>query len=142
VCRVQSLPELFLADALGAVGKPLLRAHTAGSVGGSTFIVGAHLVESRITSGCWPFRGKSIRRATPNGSWLEVGAGALAPTARAAALHMADVGRPVGGGRGNHVSASQPAQQKSHTGLLGSIRCSRATLVAPTIGPKRLLEQA
>jgi acetyl-CoA C-acetyltransferase len=41
-------PELFLADALGAAGKPMLRVHTAGSVGGSTFIVGAHLVESRI----------------------------------------------------------------------------------------------
>ena len=41
-------PELFLADALGANGKPMLRVHTAGSVGGSTFIVGAHLVESRI----------------------------------------------------------------------------------------------
>jgi acetyl-CoA C-acetyltransferase len=41
-------PELFLADAIGAAGKPLLRVHTAGSVGGSTFIVGAHLVQSRI----------------------------------------------------------------------------------------------
>src|SRR5690348_8081530 len=41
-------PELFLADALGAVGKPLLRVHTAGSVGGSTVIVGAHLVEAGI----------------------------------------------------------------------------------------------
>lgn len=41
-------PELFLADALGAAGKPMLRVHTAGSVGGSTFIVGAHLVQSRI----------------------------------------------------------------------------------------------
>ena len=41
-------PELFLADALGGAGKPMLRVHTAGSVGGSTFIVGAHLVESRI----------------------------------------------------------------------------------------------
>ena len=30
------MPELFLADALGAAGKPLLRVHTAGSVGGST----------------------------------------------------------------------------------------------------------
>ena len=43
-------PELFLADALGGAGKPMLRVHTAGSVGGSTFIVGAHLVESRIHS--------------------------------------------------------------------------------------------
>ena len=33
-------PELFLADALGGAGKPMLRVHTAGSVGGSTFIVG------------------------------------------------------------------------------------------------------
>jgi acetyl-CoA C-acetyltransferase len=41
-------PELFLADALGAAGKPMLRVHTAGSVGGSTVIVAAHLVESAI----------------------------------------------------------------------------------------------
>jgi acetyl-CoA C-acetyltransferase len=41
-------PELFLADALGAAGKPVFRVHTAGSVGGSTAIVGMHLVESRI----------------------------------------------------------------------------------------------
>ena len=41
-------PELFLADALGAAGKPVFRVHTAGSVGGSTAIVGMHLIESRI----------------------------------------------------------------------------------------------
>ena len=41
-------PELFLADALGATGKPMLRVHTAGSVGGSTVIVGSHFVESAI----------------------------------------------------------------------------------------------
>jgi len=41
-------PELFLADALGAAGKPMIRVHTAGSVGGSTVVVGAHLVESGI----------------------------------------------------------------------------------------------
>jgi acetyl-CoA C-acetyltransferase len=41
-------PELFLADALGAAGKPMIRVHTAGSVGGSTLIVGTHLVESGI----------------------------------------------------------------------------------------------
>ena len=38
------MPELYLAPALGAVGKPMLRVHTAGSVGGSTAIVAAHLV--------------------------------------------------------------------------------------------------
>ena len=42
------MPELYLADALGAVGKPLLRVHTAGSVGGSTAIVAAKLVMSGI----------------------------------------------------------------------------------------------
>ncbi|MEV5506723.1 thiolase domain-containing protein [Streptomyces orinoci] len=41
------MPELFLADALGAVGKPLLRVHTAGSVGGSTALVAASLVAAR-----------------------------------------------------------------------------------------------
>jgi acetyl-CoA C-acetyltransferase len=41
-------PEIFLADALGAAGKPMLRVHTAGSVGGSTVIVASHLIESGI----------------------------------------------------------------------------------------------
>jgi acetyl-CoA C-acetyltransferase len=42
------MPELYLADALGAVGKPLMRVHTAGSVGGTTAVVAAHLVQSRV----------------------------------------------------------------------------------------------
>lgn len=42
------MPELYLADALGAVGKPLLRVHTAGSVGGSTAIVASSLVQAGI----------------------------------------------------------------------------------------------
>jgi acetyl-CoA C-acetyltransferase len=42
------MPEIFLADALGAANKPLLRVHTAGSVGGSTFVVGAHHVIAGI----------------------------------------------------------------------------------------------
>src|ERR687883_1102310 len=41
-----AMPELFFADALGAVGKPMLRVHTAGSVGGSTAIMATHLVSS------------------------------------------------------------------------------------------------
>ena len=40
------MPELFLADALGAVGKPMMRVHTAGSVGGSTAVMASHLVAS------------------------------------------------------------------------------------------------
>ncbi|MHB1891665.1 MAG: thiolase family protein, partial [Acidimicrobiales bacterium] len=42
------MPELYLAPALGAVGKPMMRVHTAGSVGGSTVLVAAHLVTSGI----------------------------------------------------------------------------------------------
>ena len=42
------MPELFLADALGGAGKPMLRVHTAGSVGGSTAIVANSLVHAGI----------------------------------------------------------------------------------------------
>ncbi|MCU1647895.1 MULTISPECIES: thiolase domain-containing protein [unclassified Nocardia] len=42
------MPELFLADALGATGKPLLRVHTAGSVGGSTAVVAASHVQAGV----------------------------------------------------------------------------------------------
>src|SRR5690606_11363244 len=42
------MPELFLADALGAVGKPMMRVHTAGSVGGSTAVVASGLIQSGI----------------------------------------------------------------------------------------------
>src|SRR6059036_1457697 len=42
------MPELYLADALGAAGKPMLRVHTAGSVGGSTALVAASLVQGGI----------------------------------------------------------------------------------------------
>lgn len=43
-----AMPELYLADALGAVGKPMMRVHTAGSVGGSTAIVATKLVTSGV----------------------------------------------------------------------------------------------
>ena len=41
------MPELSLADAIGAVGKPVLRVPTAGSVGGSTSVIAA----THVTSG-------------------------------------------------------------------------------------------
>jgi acetyl-CoA C-acetyltransferase len=44
------MPELYFADALGAAGKPIMRVHTAGSVGGSTAVVASHLVQSRVRS--------------------------------------------------------------------------------------------
>jgi acetyl-CoA C-acetyltransferase len=42
------MPELYLADAIGAAGKPLLRVHTAGSVGGATAIVAGSLVKAGV----------------------------------------------------------------------------------------------
>jgi acetyl-CoA C-acetyltransferase len=44
------MPELYLADALGCNGKPIMRVHTAGSVGGSTAVVASHLVASGVRS--------------------------------------------------------------------------------------------
>ncbi len=42
------MPELYLADALGAAGKPMMRVHTAGSVGGSTALVAANLMQAGL----------------------------------------------------------------------------------------------
>jgi acetyl-CoA C-acetyltransferase len=42
------MPEMYLADALGATNKPMLRVHTAGSVGGSTAIVASKLVAAGV----------------------------------------------------------------------------------------------
>jgi len=42
------LPENYLSDAVGATGKPLLRVHTAGSVGGSTANVAMSLIQAGI----------------------------------------------------------------------------------------------
>ncbi len=42
------MPEGYLTDALGCNGKPMLRVHTAGSVGGSTAVVAASYVQSGL----------------------------------------------------------------------------------------------
>lgn len=41
-------PELYLADAMGAVGLPVTRVFTGGSVGGHAAIFGAHLVQADL----------------------------------------------------------------------------------------------
>jgi acetyl-CoA C-acetyltransferase len=57
------MPELFMADAMGATGKPLIRVHTAGSVGGSTGVVAASLVKSgkyrRVLAVAWEKQSES-----------------------------------------------------------------------------------
>ena len=77
------MPELFMADALGATGKPLLRVHTAGSVGGSTSIVAANHVQSglyrRVLAICWEKQSESNAMwalSTPVPFTAPVGAGA------------------------------------------------------------------
>lgn len=41
-------PEHYLADALGAVGKPIMRISTAGSVGGHSAIQAAHMIQAGV----------------------------------------------------------------------------------------------
>lgn len=57
------MPELFMADAMGATNKPLIRVHTAGSVGGSTAVVAASLVQSgkyrRVLAVAWEKQSES-----------------------------------------------------------------------------------
>jgi acetyl-CoA C-acetyltransferase len=43
-------PELYLADALGAVGKPVVRAYTSGNAGGIAASVGVQLIASGVYS--------------------------------------------------------------------------------------------
>jgi acetyl-CoA C-acetyltransferase len=89
------IPEYALAEAIGAVGKPLLRVHTAGSVGGSTAIVASqpHRVVRACTSGCsrWPGRCSRTQRRcgrcrfSPvlSSSWWPGAGGFFAPYIRA-----------------------------------------------------------
>lgn len=107
------MPELFMADALGATGKPLLRVHTAGSVGGSTGVVAASLVQSgvhkRVLAVAWEKQSES------NAMWalsipvpfnMPVGAGAggyFAPHVRA---YIRRSGAP------NHIGAMVAAKDR------------------------------
>ncbi|MBF6257950.1 thiolase domain-containing protein [Nocardia farcinica] len=77
------MPELFLADALGASGKPLIRVHTAGSVGGSTGIVATNLVQAgvhkRVLAVAWEKQSESNAMwalSIPVPFTMPVGAGA------------------------------------------------------------------
>ena len=115
------MPELFMADAVGATGKPLIRVHTAGSVGGSTAIVAASLVQSgkykRVLTMAWEKQSES------NAMWAlsipvpftkPVGAGAggyFAPHVRVLhpALGCADAHRCDGRGQGPAERCEEPA---------------------------------
>ena len=87
------MPESYLADALGAAGKPVLRVHTAGSVGGSTAIVAASMIQSgvheRVLTIAWEKQSESnatwaLTVGGPHSTSLVVGAGGyFAPHIRA-----------------------------------------------------------
>jgi acetyl-CoA C-acetyltransferase len=83
------MPEIYLAEALGAVGKPLLRVHTAGSVGGSTVVVGAHHVitgiHQRVLAVAWEKQSEgNAQWGLAGGRSRGIGAGgAFAPWMRA-----------------------------------------------------------
>ncbi|MGI9293184.1 MAG: thiolase domain-containing protein [Pseudomonadales bacterium] len=86
------MPELYLTDALGCNGKPMLRVHTAGSVGGSTAIVAASHVQSgmfdRVLTVCFEKQSESnamwaLSSALPYSVHLNAGAGGhFAPVIR------------------------------------------------------------
>ena len=76
------MPELYLADALGAAGKPIMRVHTAGSVGGLDRRRRRPPRPVRACgSACSPSPSRSSPRATPRGAWAAVAAAASAPAA-------------------------------------------------------------
>ncbi|QKT08497.1 thiolase domain-containing protein [Gordonia sp. X0973] len=87
------MPELAMAQALGAVGKRLIRVHTAGSVGASTAIVASSLVSSgvhrRVLAVAWEKQSESNAMwalSIPVPFTMPVGAGAggyFAPHVRA-----------------------------------------------------------
>ena len=77
------MPELAMSDALGAQGKPLLRVHTAGSVGASTGNVATSLVQAgvhkRVLAVSWEKQSESNAMwalSTPVPFTMPVGAGA------------------------------------------------------------------
>ncbi|MCB1703840.1 MAG: thiolase domain-containing protein [Halioglobus sp.] len=78
------MPEVYLTDALGCNGKPMLRVHTAGSVGGSTALVAASHVQSgtfkRVLTVAFEKQSESnamwaLSNAQPFSTHLNAGAG-------------------------------------------------------------------
>ncbi|HEY7594173.1 MAG TPA: thiolase domain-containing protein [Actinophytocola sp.] len=108
------MPELMLADAIGATGKPLLRVHTAGSVGGSTANVAASLVHGGVHRRVLAVAFE--KQSESNAMW----ALSISPP-----FHM-----PVGAGAGGyfapHVrSYIRRAQAPDHIGALVAVKDRR-----------------
>ena len=140
------MPELFLADALGATGKPLIRVHTAGSVGGSTAIVAASLVQagvhSRVLTMAWEKQSESNAMwalSIPVPFTMPVGAGAggyFAPHVRSyirrsgAPTHIGAMVAVKDRLNGSQEPARPPAPARHHAGVGAG--------VADAVGPDPL----
>ena len=140
------MPELYLADALGAAGKPMMRVHTAGSVGGSTAIVAAHLVRAGVhervltvafekqseSDAMWalspkyPFRAAARRRGR---RVLRAARPRVHP-----ALRRAGRRRHAGRGEGPAERAQEPVRPPSH----GRHLAREGEGVADALGPDPL----
>ena len=99
-------PELYMADALGAAGKPIMRVHTAGSVGGSTAVVAAHHIQAgvheRVLTLGWEKQSEGdTSKALSGGRKGGVGAGII-PSGAPAVTHSDE--RPVAGAPRGAVS--------------------------------------
>ena len=112
------MPELYLADALGAAGKPIMRVHTAGSVGGSTAVVATHLIESQVHERVLTLAFEKQSEGDTNFAFSSgrsggVGAGGyFAPHIRAYIERSGapDVRRSDGGGEGSQERAEEPVR--------------------------------
>ncbi|MGH2830939.1 MAG: thiolase domain-containing protein [Actinomycetota bacterium] len=140
-------PEQWLAGALGAAGKPLIRVHTAGSVGGSTAVVAA----SHVASGLFDIvlavsfekhsesdtlRGLTPR--TPFGRAFGAGAGAFfAPYCRA---YMARSGTPPDIGPRVAVKARAAGALNPHAHLRAAVTLDEVSASPMLWDPIRRLE--
>jgi acetyl-CoA C-acetyltransferase len=140
-------PEQWLAGAVGAVGKPLIRVHTAGSVGGSTAVTAAYHVGSglfeRVLAVAFekhsesdPLWGLSPRN--PFGRAFGAGAGAFfAPYCR---LYMHEHGAPLEIGPRVAVKARENAGRNPYAHLRGEMTLENV-LASPVLwDPIRRLE--
>ena len=120
------MPELSLCDALCAVGKPMHRVHTAGSVGGSTAISAATLIESGMYNTVLTVAYE--KQSDGNFMWALSGGrsggqgagGSFAPWIR---NYMKRSGAPgahrlAGRGQGPSECAQEPSRSPPHEGHL------------------------
>src|SRR4051812_14187707 len=106
------MPELFMVDAMGATNKPLIRVHTAGSVGGSTAIVAASLVQSgkyhRVLTMAWEKQSES------NAMWaLAFRCRSPSPSARAQVVTSHPTFALTSAGRGRRPTSGRSSRSRT-----------------------------